>query len=296
MIKRDVRIGVVGIPGSWSTETLADALAERTGFRLVVDMGRVICDLDHGRVSHDDVDLCTLDGLMVKKVTELYSPDTLDRLEMLRYVSERGVRVFSPPESVARLIDRLSCTITLRGAGIPMPPTVITEDVERAIDTVRLFGTAVLKPLYSTKARGMAIVDAGSSDDLESAVRQFSKTNRVLYIQKKIAVPGRDLGIAFLGGEHVGTYARVIGAGAWNTTINSGGRYAPHCASPETIEIARRAQAPFGLDFTTVDVVETADGPVVFEVSAFGGFSGLKAGNGMDAAARYADYAIERLG
>lgn len=295
MTRRNVRIGVVGLSGSWSTESLADALAQRTGCRLIVDMSRVACDLDHGRVLHDGIDLCALDGLMVKKVTEIYGPDTLDRLEMLRYVSERGVRVFSPPESMARLIDRLSCTVTLRGAGIPMPPTVITEDIDRAIATVREFGIAVLKPLYSTKARGMTIVDARTSDDLEERIRRFQESNRVLYIQKKIDVPGRDLGIAFLGGEHVGTYARVIGAGAWNTTINSGGRYAPHHADPETIEVARRAQAPFGLDFTTVDVVETAQGPVVFEVSAFGGFSGLKASNGMDAAARYADYAIERL-
>ncbi|MDA9293084.1 ATP-grasp family protein, partial [bacterium] len=30
------RIGVVGIPGKWSTETLADAVEERTGERLVI--------------------------------------------------------------------------------------------------------------------------------------------------------------------------------------------------------------------------------------------------------------------
>ena len=48
-------------------------------------------------------------------------------------------------------------------------------------------------------------------------------------------------------------------------------------------------------DFTTVDVAETLDGPVVFEVSAFGGFRGAKEGIGLDAAARYTDYVLEQL-
>jgi ribosomal protein S6--L-glutamate ligase len=141
----------------------------------------------------------------------------------------------------------------------------------------------------------MEIIDMETENDPEARLRNFQKTNRVIYIQKKIPVPGQDLGIAFLGGEHIGAYARVIGDGAWNTTINSGGHYAPHRASDETIEIARRAQAPFGLDFTTVDVVETEDGPAVFEVSAFGGFSGLKKAAGIDAADLYADYVVRTL-
>ena len=41
----DLRIGVVGIPGKWSTEVLADALEQRTGFRRVIDMEGVELDL-----------------------------------------------------------------------------------------------------------------------------------------------------------------------------------------------------------------------------------------------------------
>jgi tetrahydromethanopterin:alpha-L-glutamate ligase len=35
---------------------------------------------------------------------------------------------------------------------------------------------------------------------------------------------------------------------------------------------------------------------VVFEVSAFGGFRGAKEGIGIDAAALYCDYVLEKLG
>ena len=91
------------------------------------------------------------------------------------------------------------------------------------------------------------------------------------------------------------TYARVNNGNSWNTTINSGGKYEAYEPSPEIIQLARRAQEPFGLDFTCVDVVETNNGPMVFEVSAFGGFRGLLQANEVDAASLYADYVLGRL-
>jgi len=290
------RIGVIGIPGKWSTETLADAVEKQTGFRLVVDMADVSLDLEKNVLVSGSVNLCELDGIIVKKISAVYSPTTLDRLELLRVAEQAGVRVFSPALSMLRLIDRLSCTVTLRNAGIPMPQTRVTEDITVAMDTVRDFGSAVFKPLYSTKARGMTIIDADQDAvNMERAVRGFSANNQMMYIQRKIKLPGRDLGMVFLAGSYLGTYARVPQGEAWNTTIHSGGRYAAHTPTDDVIELAHRAQAPFNMDFTTVDVAETDTGPIVFEVSAFGGFQGAKDGIGIDAAALYVEYAMKEL-
>lgn len=294
--KRDQpRIAVVGIPGKWSTEVLADAVEAKTGFRLVVDLSELVIDLGGRRCRYRDFDLCQLDGLIVKKVNSRYCPQTLDRLEMLRMVEQSGVKIFSRPQQIINLVNRLSCTITLSNHAIPMPETVITESVDAAEDAVREFGQAVFKPLYSSKARGMSVIDSRDKPRfVRQEVERFKESNPVMYIQKKIDLPGRDLGLIFLGGEYLGAYARVT-KGSWNTTINSGGRYASYEASAEMVEIAHRAQALFGMDFTTVDVAETENGPVVFEVSAFGGFRGAKEGCGIDAAAMYADYVLARL-
>jgi ribosomal protein S6--L-glutamate ligase len=290
------RIAVIGIPGKWSTETLADSVEKQTGFRLVVDMADVSLDLEKNALYAGDVNLCELDGIIVKKISAVYSPTTLDRLELLRVAESAGVRVFSPVLSMLRLIDRLSCTVTLRNDGIPMPDTRVTEDTAAAMDAVRDFGSAVFKPLYSTKARGMTIIDSEQEpNSLEQAIRDFRDDNPMMYIQRKINLPGRDLGMVFLGGQYLGTYARVPQNEAWNTTINSGGRYAPHTPSDDVIELAHRAQALFNMDFTTVDVAETESGPIVFEVSAFGGFQGAKDGIGIDAATLYVDYVMKEL-
>jgi ribosomal protein S6--L-glutamate ligase len=292
----DEKIAVVGIPQKWSTEVLADALEARTGFRLVVDMAEVCLDLTKRTLMFRGVNLCELDGIVVKKVSVEYSPDTLNRLEMLRFAEASGVRVFSPTTSMLGLINRLSCTVTLRQHGIPMPDTVVTEDLDEAMAAVRGFSEAVCKPLFSTKARGMCIIDGNQSEkSLLSELQDFQTSNPVMYLQRKIELPGRDLGMVFLGGEYLGSYARVSQSDSWNTTINSGGRYEAAEPPAETIAMAQRAQAAFNLDFTTVDVAETDGGPVVFEVSAFGGFRGALEGAKIDAAARYSNYALEKI-
>ena len=290
------RLAVVGLPGKWSTETLADAVEARTGGRDVVDMGEVSLDLDGNRLLYRGMDLCEYDAIIVKKISREYSPNSIDRLELLRAAEARGVRVFSPALSMLRLIDRLSCTTTMANAGIPMPPTVITEDRAQAEAAVRHYGSAVFKPLFSTKARGMVVVNGDDPEALrEQQIKAFRADNPMMYIQKKMQLPGQDLGLVFLGGEYLGAYARVSEGDSWNTTILHGGRYAAAEPDSSWIETAQRAQALFDMDYTTVDMAETEEGPIVFEVSAFGGFRGAKEGLGLDVAERYVDYALRQL-
>lgn len=289
-----VKIGVIGIPGKWSTETLADEVEARTGFRMVIDMARVTLDLERKCLLFNGQNLCQLNGLIVKKISASYSPNTLDRLELLRVAEQAGVRVFSGAERMLRLIDRLSCTVTLRNHDIPMPDTRVTEDVEAAMAAIDEYGSAVFKPLYSTKARGMCVIDHQARDKKEQ-VLAFQSDNPMMYIQRKVALPGRDLGMVFIAGKYHGSYARVSQNDAWNTTIHSGGRYEKAEPEPAIVELARRAQAPFGMDFTTVDLAETADGPIVFEVSAFGGFRGAKEGIGINAAGLYVEHVLKEL-
>lgn len=291
-----LKIGVIGIPGKWSTEVLADSIENLTGFRLVIDMGQIVLDLENGRLFYAGHDLTSLDALIVKKISASYSPDTLDRLELLRVAEQAGVRVFSRAENILRLVNRLSCTLTLQQHAIPMPATRVTEDVDAAIAAVQDFGSAVFKPLYSTKARGMTVIHAHQdSQQLVQQVRDYHAAHRMMYIQQKINLPGQDLGLVFLGNQYQGAYARVSNGASWNTTIHDGGRYTAYQATDEVIKLAQRAQAPFGLDFTTVDVAETESGPVVFEVSAFGGFRGLKEACGLNIAEQYAKHVITEL-
>ncbi len=287
-------IGIVGIPDGWSTQRLTEAVERRCGACTLVDCRHMTLDLARGELVHDGHNLARLDAIIVKKIGRDYRPELFDRLEMLHFLERRSVRVFSKPASMMRLLDRLSCTVTLRAAEIPMPDTVITEDIGVACDVVRRFGRAVFKPLYTSKARGMMVIE--DNRDTRDRITAFRDDgNSVLYIQQMVAMPDVDLGVVFLGGEYLATYARASRKLNENPHEHTKTRYWAREPSPEIIELARRAQAPFDLDFTCVDVVETDNGPLVFEVSAFGGFRGLQEANGIDAAARYVDYVLGRI-
>jgi ribosomal protein S6--L-glutamate ligase len=293
---RDLKIAVVGIPGKWSSELLADALAAHTGFKLIIDLGEVSADLTNNRLIYRGQDLTELDALVIKKAATRYHPGMIDRLEMLRIAEAQGVKVFSSAEKIIRLVDRLSCTVALRQADIPMPPTLVTENLDAALEAVHSLGEVILKPLFSTKAKGMVLLSAQTPlKKLREQLFDFQKEQGFFYIQQKIHLPNQDLGLMFLGGQYQGTYARVNQKHAWTTSTETGGKYAPAQPQAETLAMAERAQAVFKLDFTTVDMAETADGPMCFEVSAFGGFKGAYDALGINIAERYADYVIQQL-
>jgi tetrahydromethanopterin:alpha-L-glutamate ligase len=290
------KIGVIGIPGKWSTETLADEVEAKTGFRLIIDMNHVTLNLNDATLHFGDTNLCELDGLIIKKISSRYNPNTLDRLELLRIAEAAGVAIFGKPERILRLIDRLSCTVSLRNGNIPMPPTTITEDLDEACAAVHRYKSAIFKPLYSTKARGMKVMESLWGDlRLREAVKHYQQEHQMLYIQQRLNLSGKDMGLVFLNGEYRCAYARVAETGSWNTTINSGGHYEAHTPSDEIIEMAQKAQSLFGLDFTTVDVAESDQGAIVFEVSAFGGFRGALEGCGFNAAAAYTSHVLKQL-
>lgn len=289
------RIGVVGLAEGWSTQELLRAVRQRTGQGLLIDPGRMELDLERDRVVYQDQDLGALDALLIKKLGQVYAPHLLDRLQTLSFLHARGLPIFSRPEAIGQLLDRMSCTVALRLGGIPMPPTFICEHPAAAAAAINRLGPCVLKPLFSTKARGMRVVHPGP-DALERLLEYQALGHSFIYLQSLLQLPGQDLGLVFLGGRYLCTYAR-----APRDLMTSGeqprqnGRYLPYEPAPQVIELATRAQALFGLDFTCVDIVETSQGPLVLEVSAFGGFRGVWEAHGIDAAGLYVDHVLERL-
>ena len=289
------RIAVVGNPGSWSSDHLHETAVRVAGSSTLVDPARLSLDIETGRVHAGDVDLHDFDAIIMKKIGQGYRPEYADRLDMLRFVQESGVPVYSDPTRILRVIDRLACTVTLASNGIPMAPTVVTEDVDEALRAVERFGKVVAKPLFTSKARGMEIIEPGN--EARGQIEAFQAAgNPVMYIQKMLDLPGHDLGVVFLGGEYLTTYARVGGDDTWSTSVLGKGKYRAVDPPKEIIDLARKAQEPFGLTFTCVDVAQTEIGAVVWEVSAFGGFRGLREARDIDAADLYVRFVLDRIG
>ena len=293
-MSKAARVGVVGVPGAWSTERLAMALGKAGAEATVVDLATCALRLP-GSAVHMGGRALELDGAVVKKIGDTAGGwGVRERIQILRQLEAGGVPVWSPPDRLEAALDRYRMTVELAAAGIPIPETVITEDVDEAVAAVERFGSAVLKPLFTSKGRGMQRLDPALDVRL-LLVSHAREHPGPFYLQRFVKHPGRDLGVAVLDGEYVGAYWRVAGREQWMTTILSGGRYEKADPPPEAIELAMRAAARFGLLFTGVDLVETDAGFLAFEVSAFGGFRGLHEACGIDAAPLIADVVLRRL-
>jgi tetrahydromethanopterin:alpha-L-glutamate ligase len=291
-----MNVAVVGHPGAWSTERLARALRAEGADTSVVDLATCALALPGSGLSIGGRRLGPLDGAVVKKVGDAADGWSLGtRINLLRALQRSGVPVVSEPERLAVAADRYRMTLELAHAGLPMPETVVTDDADEAEAAVRRFGTAVLKPLFTSKGRGMRRLTA--ADDLPTLLARHRAAHGLpFYLQRFIPHPGRDLGVAVLAGRCLGAYWRVAAPEQWMTTILSGGRYVAADPPADVIDIAERAARHFDLLFTGVDLMETPDGGwTVLEVSAFGGFRGLSTALGLDAAPLVARAALERL-
>ena len=290
-----MNVAVVGTPGAWSTERLSDALRRLGAETEVVDLGACSLRLPDPRLFHRGRPLDRLAGAVVKKVGDAAGGWAIrERIALLRHLENSGVPVLSAPARLETAIDRLTMTVELVRAGVPVPDTVVTESAEDAEAGVERFGTAVVKPLFTSKGRGMRKL--GAADARAALAEHRAAGFGPYYLQRFVKHPGRDLGVAVLDGRVLGAYWRRAGADQWMTTILSGGRYEPAEPPAAALELARRAAVPFGLLFTGVDLMETPDGGfTVLEVSAFGGFRGLLDACGVDAAPLVAEAALRRF-
>jgi ribosomal protein S6--L-glutamate ligase len=292
-----VKLAVVGSPGGWSTERLAGALRAAGAGATVLDLGACSLRLPERRLLHRGAPVEDLDGAVVKKIGDTAGGWAVrERLTLLRHLEASGVPVLSPPDRLEVALDRYRMTHELAVAGLPTPDTVVTENVDEAVTAVEAFGVAVLKPLFTSKGRGMRRL--APSLHLRAALEEHRTTDGgPFYLQRFVPHPGRDLGIAVLDGRPLGAYWRVAAGEGWMTTVLAGGH--DERAHPPTVvvEMALAAARHFDLVFTVVDLVETPGGGwAVLEVSAFGGFRGLLTACGIDAAPLLAEVVLRAMG
>ena len=288
-----MRVAVIGQPGQWSTERLSQALRKAGVDAPVVDLAACSLELPAGRLLHGGKPLPRLDGAIVKKIGDTAEGWTVrERIHLLRHLEASGIPVRSRPDRIEAAVDRYRMTVELAAAGLPVPETVLTEDLDVAVAAVERLGAAVLKPLFTSKGRGMERLEPGP--DLRARLDRYRAAGLgPIYLQAFVKHPGRDLGVAVLDGRCLGAYWRVAAPEQWMTTVLSGGRYEAADPPPEALALALRAADRFGLTFTGVDLMETPEGGwVVLEVSAFGGFRGLLTACSIDAAPLLAKAAL----
>lgn len=211
----------------------------------------------------------------------IFRVDALHRLERL------GVRVVNPARVVERTVDKFYTSALLEEAGLPTPPTVITQDMESAMEAFRKMGDVIVKPLFGSNGRGIVRVT-----DEEVAYRVFRALElerAVFYVQQALPHDGRDLRVFVVGGRVLAAIWRS-GEG-WRTNLSRGGQAEKASLTGEHEALALSAAETVGAEYAGVDLLPLRDGRLsVLEVNGSPGWRGLQPATGVDIASAIVEH------
>lgn len=281
---------VLGNPGSWYCTELERAAA-RAGHRCSrADFPAIVAGVGTGaaRIAAGDIDLAGADAVIVRTMPPGSLEQVVYRMDALSRLESAGVVVFNPPKSIECAVDKYLTTARLADAGLTVPPTIVCENSESALEAFeRLGGDVVVKPLFGAEGRGILRVS-----DPDLALRTFRTLERidaVLYLQKYIDHEGFDVRVLVLDGRVLGAMRRH-GDGDFRTNVSRNGRAVPHEATTDECEWSLRAAAATGARFAGIDILYDRQGTrYLIEVNAVPGWRAFSRVTGMDVAARVID-------
>lgn len=264
---------MLGNAGSWYVNDLTRAgiarghVVERVDFRMLTAASVVGAPL----VRSGECDLSTMDAVIVRTMPPGSLEQVVFRMDALAALETAGVTVVNSSRAIECAVDKYLAGCRLVAAGLPVPATIVCEDVDAAMDAFeRLGGDVVVKPIFGAEGRGIVRVS-----DLELAHRTFKTLSRlqaVLYLQQFVNHPGYDIRVLVLDGDVVGGMCRSNPLD-FRTNVAQSGTAEAHSVSDVECDLAVRAAIATGARFAGVDILYDESGhPFVIEVNAVPGW------------------------
>ena len=261
----------------WHVEDLVRAAA-RAGVSLQpVQFPRVAAVVGvtamRGRVSAGDLDLTTVDGVLVRMMPPGSLEQVVFRMDALHRIKAAGVPVLNPPRAIEAAVDKYLTLALIEAAALPVPPTWTGQGAAEAQTAFDALGRdVVVKPLFGSEGRGLIRIS-----DIELAWRTFHALERlgaVIYLQRFIRHPGYDYRVFVLRDEVIGMMRRHAKGSDWRTNVSLGGRAEPCEPDPDAERLALAAARAIGAEMAGVDLIPDLDRGqlVVLEVNAVPGW------------------------
>ena len=210
------------------------------------------------------------DLYLLKSHTEL-------ALSLAASLHAQGARLLNPYPACAAAQDKVLAVRRLRAAGVPVPRTFVTADVDRLRELLEERAPLLVKPVRGHRGAGVHLLRA--PPDLAA----LPPLHGPVVVQDFVTGPGEDLKI-YVVGERVWAVRKPFSPSSFSVP----GRPVPVTAEVEAI--ALRASAACGLGLFGLDVIESPEGPVVVDLNYFPGYKGCEgvAGPMTDYIAAYA--------
>jgi [lysine-biosynthesis-protein LysW]---L-2-aminoadipate ligase len=205
-----------------------------------------------------------------------------------------GTQVLNSAQATEVCGNKWRTTLALRKHGVPTPAAGLALTPEAALPLMAEMGfPVVVKPVTGSWGRLVTPVHTREVGELvtEYLAALPGPEAHLVYVQKLVVKPDRDIRVVVIGGRAVGAIYRI--GPQWRTNVAQGAQAQVCPLTGEIAALAVAAADATGACIAGVDLVEDQDGQLsVLEVNHGVEFSGFQSAHGdsVDLAGEMVDY------
>ncbi|QTH63091.1 30S ribosomal protein S6--L-glutamate ligase [Psychrosphaera ytuae] len=204
---------------------------------------------------------------------------------VVRQFEMMGTYSINESVAISRSRDKLRSLQLLSRKGIGLPRTGFANRPDKIKDLIKNVGGAplVIKLLEGTQ--GIGVVLAETNKTAEAIIEAFMGLDADILVQEFIKeAGGADIRCLVVGGKVVAAMKRQGAEGEFRSNLHRGGSATLVRLSKEERATAVNAAKAMGLNFCGVDILQSANGPMVMEVNSSPGLEGIETATGKDVA------------
>lgn len=218
-------------------------------------------------------------------IPRIAASHTFYGLAVLRQFEVMGVYPLNESVAIGRSRDKLRSLQLLARDGVGLPVTAFAKDSTRTDDVIEIAGGApvVIKLLEGTQGIGVMLGETHKS--ARSVIEAFHGANIAILVQSFIKeAEGKDIRAFVVGRRIVATMERSGVKGDFRSNLHRGGTAEMAVLTPLEKTTALKAARSMGLNVAGVDMLRSANGPVVMEVNSSPGLEGIEKTTSVDVA------------
>jgi len=224
------------------------------------------------------------------------SVSTVKGLYTTKFLESLGITVINSSKVTSICEDKFFTSLALQEAQVPTPQFALVFGIEQAKQACKQLGgfPVVLKPSLGSWGRLLAKVN--DSDSLEAVIEHKdvlgSPYQKVIYIQKYIDKPGRDIRAFVIDNKVICAIYR--NSSHWITNTARGG-IATNCPlTAELRSISKKVSEAIGGGILAIDIFETNNGLSINEINHTMEFKNSEAPTHVSISGAIVDYCISK--
>ena len=203
---------------------------------------------------------------------------------VLHYFQALNVPCLNHADAFMKARDKWLSLQLLLANGIAVPTSLLGGQETKANDAVRHIGTPIILKTLSG-SQGIGVVLAERPQSAVSMLETLKQANVPTLAQEFIAeAQGADLRCFVVGNRIIAAMQRIGQAGEFRANCHRGARAEKVILTEQEKHVALNATKVLGLDVAGVDLIRSANGPLVLEVNASPGLEMIEKTSGIDIA------------